>query len=159
IGFFPVDNQTLDYLRLTGRDAGQVDLVERYSKEQGLWRSSKSEPVFSEYLELDLASIAPCVAGPRRPQDRIELRGVKQNFESALVDIFKKHAGQAGTPRLDRWAAEGPVASHETGEDADAKSAATTEHLTPAKQESLVTLGNPWANMTHGDIVIAAITS
>src|SRR6184192_2184429 len=80
MGFFPVDEQTLNYLRLTGRDEKHVDLVERYCKEQGLWRTKKSEPEFTEVLELDLASIIPSVAGPRRPQDRVELRGVKQNF-------------------------------------------------------------------------------
>src|SRR5439155_1756930 len=74
IGFFPVDEQTLAYLRLTGRSEAQIDLVERYCKEQGLWRQKKSEPAFTEVLEMDLASIVPSVAGPRRPQDRIEPR-------------------------------------------------------------------------------------
>src|ERR1700716_535749 len=70
MGFFPVDKQTLDYLRLTGRDAAQIDLVERYCKEQGLWRSGTEEPRFSEMIELSLSSVQPSVAGPRRPQDR-----------------------------------------------------------------------------------------
>src|SRR5580658_2552253 len=76
MGFFPVDDQTLTYLRLTGRDEKLIDLVERYSKEQGLWRQSTSEPVFTEVLELDLSTVMPSVAGPRRPQDRVDLRGV-----------------------------------------------------------------------------------
>src|SRR3954447_18258463 len=109
IGFFPVDDQTLAYLRLTGRDPGHIDLVERYCKEQGLWRTKKSEPVFTETLELDLGTVLPSVAGPRRPQDRVELRGVKQNFRSTLVDVFKKEVGESATPRLDRWSAEAPV--------------------------------------------------
>src|SRR3954465_10522513 len=109
MGFFPVDDQTLAYLRLTGRDPKHIDLVERYCKEQGLWREKKSEPTFTEVLEMDLASIVPSVAGPRRPQDRVELRGVKQNFRSNLVDIFKKSVGESATPRLDRWSAEAPV--------------------------------------------------
>ena len=172
IGFFPVDNQTLDYLRLTGREAAQIDLVERYCKEQGLWRSNKLEPKFTENLQLDLKTVNPSVAGPRRPQDRVELRGVKQNFESALVDIFKKHVGQAATPRLDRWGAEGPMGmAHSSvaeaaargsavGEhDHDAHGAATTEHLAPKPEGDLATLSNPWARMAHGDVVIAAITS
>ncbi len=99
IGFFPVDEQTLTYLRLTGRDENHIDLVERYSKEQGLWRTKKSEPEFTEVLELDLGTVVPSLAGPRRPQDRVELRGVKQVFRSALVDVFnsakrrrKRHA-------------------------------------------------------------------
>src|SRR5262245_973582 len=87
IGFFPVDDQTLSYMRLTGRDPKLIDLVERYCKEQGLWRQKNSEPMFNEVLELDLGTVMPSVAGPRRPQDRIELRGVKQNFRSTLVDV------------------------------------------------------------------------
>src|SRR4051812_46172016 len=69
MGFFPVDEQTLSYLRLTGRDANHIDLVERYCKEQGLWRTASIEPEFTEKLELDLKTIVPSVAGPRRPQD------------------------------------------------------------------------------------------
>ena len=111
MGFFPVDEQTLSYLRLTGREATHIDLVERYCKEQGLWREKKSEPTFSEVMELDLGTVMPSVAGPRRPQDRVELRGVKQSFESNLVDVFKKNVGHSATPRLDRWSAEGPVSS------------------------------------------------
>src|SRR5205823_10053649 len=78
IGFFPVDDQTLSYLRLTGRDPKHIDLVERYCKEQGLWRQKGVEPVFTEVLELDLATVQPSVAGPRRPQDRVDLRSLKQ---------------------------------------------------------------------------------
>src|ERR1044071_7561496 len=89
-GIFPVDEQTLNYLRLTGRDPKQIDLVERYCKEQGLWRQKNVEPVFMETLELDMATVPPCLAGPRRPQDRVELRAMKTTFESALVDIYKK---------------------------------------------------------------------
>src|SRR4051812_40462288 len=109
IGFFPVDEQTLTYLRLTGRSPEQIDLVERYCKDQGLWRQKKAEPEFTEVLSLDLASVVPSVAGPRRPQDRVELRSVKQTFRSALVDVFKKEVGESATPRLDRWSAEAPV--------------------------------------------------
>src|SRR3954468_22750842 len=74
MGFFPVDEQTLNYLRLTGREAKQIDLVERYCKEQGLWRQKNSEPNFMEVLSLDMGTVMPSVAGPRRPQDRVELR-------------------------------------------------------------------------------------
>src|SRR3954469_25206498 len=130
IGFFPVDEQTLTYLRLTGRDENHIDLVERYCKEQGLWRTKKSEPDFTEVLELDLGTVMPSVAGPRRPQDRVELRGVKQVFRSALVDVFKKSVGESATPRLDRWSAEAPVAPTREGvRDEDEDEAATTEHL------------------------------
>src|SRR5204863_6710502 len=117
------------------------DLVERYCKEQGLWRDKKAEPAFTEVLELDLATIVPSIAGPRRPQDRVELRGVKQSFRSTLVDVFKKSVGESATPRLDRWSAEAPVNTDTAqvtqsgkkfaGE--DERSAATTEHLKAEK--------------------------
>ena len=85
IGFFPVDDETLNYLRFSGRDAALVALVEAYSKEQGLFRTdSTPDPVFAETVELDLATVTPSLAGPKRPQDRIDLGGVKQNFVSAF---------------------------------------------------------------------------
>src|SRR5271154_1601015 len=138
MGFFPVDEQTLAYLRLTGRAESQVDLVERYCKEQGLWRDSSSAANYTETLELDLRTVMPSVAGPRRPQDRVELRGVKQSFESALVDVFKKTVGEAATPRLDRWSAEAP--SHGTGNGPtgeDAKAAATSAHIKDVKDSAI----------------------
>src|SRR4051794_30268315 len=163
IGFFPVDEQTLNYMRLTGREENHIDLVERYCKEQGLWRTKKSAPEFSEVLELDLGSVVPSVAGPRRPQDRVELRGVKQVFRSALVDVFKKSVGESATPRLDRWSAEAPVtpapltAAH--GKNEDEKEAATAEHIKGEKDSAIAVMGDRWVKMTHGDVVIAAITS
>ena len=163
MGFFPVDNQTLNYMRLTGRDDAQIDLVERYCKEQGLWRNDKVEPSFTEVLELDLATVMPSVAGPRRPQDRIELRGVKQNFRSTLVDVFKKEVGESATPRLDRWSAEAPVNTAAVtpahGQNEDEKSAATAEHIHGEKDFAIAKLPDGWIRMTHGDVVIAAITS
>ena len=159
IGFFPVDDQTLAYMRLTGRDEKQIDLVERYCKEQGLWRQEATEPSFTESLELDLGSIVPSVAGPRRPQDRIELRGVKQSFRSALVDTFKKSVGQSATPRLDRWSAEAPVANSHGKPGQDEKEAATAEHLNDDPATAVAKLPGGNVTMTHGDVVIAAITS
>ena len=155
MGFFPIDDQTLAYLRLTGRDPAQIDLVERYAKEQGLWRSSGSDPVFTEALELDLRTVMPCIAGPRRPQDRVELRGVKQSFRSSLVDTFKKAVGESATPRLDRWSAEGPL----TGAEDESKEAATTEHIKSQKDGAVAVIDNKRVRLTHGDVVIAAITS
>jgi aconitate hydratase len=84
-GFFPVDQVTLDYLRLTGRDEHRVRLVEAYCKEQGLWGEPGNEPVFSDALELDLASVQPSVAGPKRPQDRVLLSGAAASFREALT--------------------------------------------------------------------------
>ena len=163
MGFFPIDDQTLAYLRLTGRDPKHIDLVERYSKEQGLWRSSGTEPNFTEKLELDLRTVMPSVAGPRRPQDRVELRSVKQSFRSALVDIFKKDVGESATPRLDRWSAEAPVTpsvvtpAHDQNE--DTKEAATAEHIKGEKDSAIAVMEDQWVKLTHGDVVIAAITS
>ncbi|WP_111835443.1 aconitate hydratase AcnA [Actinomyces bovis] len=81
---FPIDDVTLDYLRLTGRSEENVRLVEEYTKAQGMWHDAKREPIFSEYLELDLATVVPSIAGPKRPQDRIELSGAKEAFAKAL---------------------------------------------------------------------------
>lgn len=81
---FPIDDITVDYLRLTGRPAETVALVEAYAKEQGLWHNPDVEPVFSEYLELDLATVVPSIAGPKRPQDRIELSKAKSQFAQDL---------------------------------------------------------------------------
>ena len=81
---FPIDDVTLDYLRLTGRAEEHISLVEAYAKEQGLWHDPSHEPVFSEYLELDLASVEPSLAGPKRPQDRVPLADAKQRFAGDL---------------------------------------------------------------------------
>jgi len=85
IAVFPIDEKTIDYLKLTGRDAEQIALIEAYAKEQGLWHDAAHEPVYSEYLELDLSTVVPSIAGPKRPQDRIELSGSKAAFEEALA--------------------------------------------------------------------------
>src|SRR6185437_5397621 len=92
-GFFPIDQVTLDYLSLTGRDAKRVKLVEAYAKAQGLWRDdSTPDPVFTDTLELDLATVEPSLAGPRRPQDRVPLPGVAKSFAAELPKL----AGAAG---------------------------------------------------------------
>ena len=81
---FPIDELTLDYLRLTGRPAQQVELVETYAKEQGLWHDPARELRFSEEITLDLSTVVPSIAGPKRPQDRIELTHAKTAFRDAL---------------------------------------------------------------------------
>ncbi|MCH8804955.1 MAG: aconitate hydratase AcnA [Planctomycetes bacterium] len=91
MGFFPVDDQTLAYLRLTGRTAEEIDLVERYCKEQGMFRTADSpEPRYSAALELDLATVEPSLAGPKRPQDRIALSQMKTEFGKALRAPIKE---------------------------------------------------------------------
>lgn len=95
VAIFPVDEATVDYLRLTGRSEEQIALVEAYAKEQGLWHNAAHEPVYSEYLELDLATIVPSIAGPKRPQDRVLLSESKGAFEVALEDYTKSPAALA----------------------------------------------------------------
>jgi aconitate hydratase len=92
MGFFPVDVETLAYLRFTGRDAAQVRLVEVYTKDQGLFRTDATpDPIFSDTLELDLGDVEPTVAGPKRPQDRVPLRQAKASFLASLQGVPEKH--------------------------------------------------------------------
>ncbi len=84
-GFFPTDSTTLDYLRLTGRDEGRIELVEQYAKAQGMWRNASTpDPVFTDTLELDLSTVEPCIAGPKRPQDRVPLSQASSAFKAEL---------------------------------------------------------------------------
>jgi aconitate hydratase A / 2-methylisocitrate dehydratase len=93
IGFFPVDDETLKYLELTGRDPELIRLVETYCKEQGMFRTDSSpDPVFTDTLELDLATVEPSLAGPRRPQDRVPLAKAKNNFKEVLPSLIKSGA-------------------------------------------------------------------
>ncbi len=165
---FPVDAETLVYLRNTGRDPKLVDLVERYSKEQGLFRTDDSpEPVFDDLLELDLATIEPSLAGPRLPQDRVPMRNVSEVFRTIYSDRFEAKASNAKTEdELIRLASEGgdpypdPVAETE-----DKKASPTTNgngHKAapkPQGKEVLVTVGSSQSLMTDGSVAIAAITS
>src|SRR5690606_33450235 len=107
---FPIDGVTLDYLRLTGREEQAVALVEAYAKQQGLWHDPAREPVYSEYMELDLGTVVPSIAGPKRPQDRILLSQAKEQFETDIlnyaapttsndiVDLESKHSFPASDP-------------------------------------------------------------
>ena len=81
---FPIDEETLNYMRLTGRPESQLALVKAYAQEQGLWHNPAIEPVYSEYIELDLGSVTPSIAGPKRPQDRVELSNAGPAFETAV---------------------------------------------------------------------------
>ena len=92
---FPIDAETLDYLRLTGRPESRIALVEAYAREQGLWHDEHSdEPTFSDHIELDLAEVEPSLAGPRRPQDRIPLRSASASFREALAEITGRDGEQ-----------------------------------------------------------------
>jgi aconitate hydratase len=141
IAICPIDEMTLDYLRLTGRDAPSVQLVEAYAKAQGLFRTSSApEPVYSATIELDLASIEPSLAGPKRPQDRVPLRQAKQLFQQALDVMLaeRKVKGGAAKPgEQSSPAAARPAATVAAGDD-----------TVPGMEE-----------LDHGAVVVAAITS
>jgi aconitate hydratase len=90
-GFFPVDNETIAYLKATGRPQEQIELTESYAKAQGLWRDENSaDPIFTDTLELDMRTVEPSIAGPKRPQDRVALKNASQEFKTALTTSFKK---------------------------------------------------------------------
>ncbi len=95
---FPIDEVTLDYLRLTSRNEEQIALVEAYAKEQGLWLDTTQEAVYSEYLELDLATVVPSIAGPKRPQDRIKLAEAKDKFVNTVTEYMATGATQEAVP-------------------------------------------------------------
>ncbi|MGM0480518.1 MAG: aconitate hydratase AcnA [Pseudomonadota bacterium] len=88
-GFFPVDNETINYMRLSGRDEQTLALVEDYCKAQGLWRSNDNEPEFTDSMELDLSSVSACLAGPKRPQDRVDMEQLGSNFDLLLENNGK----------------------------------------------------------------------
>jgi aconitate hydratase len=95
---FPIDSVTLDYLRLTGRSAENIALVEAYSKAQGLWHNPDVEPRYSEYMELDLSTVVPSIAGPRRPQDRIELDHAQEQFHQDLEGFLSAESSKDSVP-------------------------------------------------------------
>ena len=95
VAIFPIDSATIDYLRLTGRSDQQIALVEAYAKEQGLWHDPAHEPRYSEYLQLDLSSVVPSLAGPKRPQDRVALSDARSSFQRALSDYTGEPGAQA----------------------------------------------------------------
>ena len=96
-GFFGIDDKTLDYMRLTGRPEGDIDLVEAYAKKQGMWFTPENEPVFTKTLDLDMASVVPSLAGPKRPQDKVILPEVDELFNGELKSVYKKE-GAMRTP-------------------------------------------------------------
>ncbi|RYB91837.1 aconitate hydratase AcnA [Nocardioides oleivorans] len=100
IAVFPIDEQTVDYLRLTGRSEEQLALVEAYAKEQGLWHDPSAEPRYSEQLELDVSTVVPSLAGPKRPQDRVEVSKAQEGFQKALDD-YTEDKGATASVTLD----------------------------------------------------------
>jgi len=145
---FPVDEVTLQYLRFTGRSEERVDLVEAYMKEQGLFQTSRSpDPVFTDTLALDLSTVEPSIAGPRRPQDRIRLSDAGRSFREALPSLLPAGPGSPGKEAA-KGSSEGPAALGVWGEGSPASPAA-----------SAVMLEDAASVLDHGSVVIAAITS
>ena len=152
IGFFPVDDQTIAYLRLTGRSEDQIRLIEAYCKAQGLYASASApEPNFSDSLELDLASVEPSLAGPRRPQDRVALASAKSDFRRELVREFEKHP-DADKDVLAQWVNEGGPNGAKLAPIHESK-------LGPIAHKAEVNSDEGRFALTHGSLVIAAITS
>ncbi len=165
IGIFPIDQQTLNYLRLTGRSEEQIQRVEAYSKEQGLFATPESSPAhYFDTLELDLAKVEPSLAGPRRPQDRVPLRQSKEKFLEALEQMLKATparpvAGGNGDGRREKL----PVNPLQRHDEIDASANTALRVLAaeggPAPAATAVAAGEQQESLRHGSVVIAAITS
>ncbi|MGH8014088.1 MAG: aconitate hydratase AcnA [Candidatus Binataceae bacterium] len=154
IGFFPVDDQTLEYLRMTGRDEHRVKLIEAYCKAQGLFRIPNSpDPTFTDTLELDLGTVEPSLAGPRRPQDRVALTDSRREFRRELVKEIQGQVNGVDPERIEKWVSEGGN-----------KDAAPRDQLVPRDLGALANTVEARTDGTsfklgHGSLVIAAITS
>ncbi|MEU4432845.1 aconitate hydratase AcnA [Nocardia rhamnosiphila] len=161
---FPIDEETINYLRLTGRTDEQLALVEAYAKEQGMWHNPSSEPAYSEYLELDLGTVVPSIAGPKRPQDRIVLSESKIAFRK---DIHNYVEDQHPTPhsKLDEAVEETfPASDPATLSFADdgavnVQSAANNADGRPSKPIKVVSEERGEFILDHGAVAVAGITS
>jgi len=154
IGFFPVDEETLRFLRFTGRPEPAVALVEAYCKEQGLFHTSATpEPSYSDSLELDLSSVEPSIAGPRRPQDLILLKEAKSSFRRTLAAVITETTPSVDPQRLAGWVdASGDVSGAPAG---PAEGASTDDFRSGVE----IVVDGRTCRLHHGSVVIAAITS
>ncbi|MCW2654881.1 MAG: aconitase [Mycobacterium sp.] len=163
---FPVDEVTLDYLRMTGRSDEQVALVEAYTKAQGMWHDPHREPEFSEYIELDLSDVVPSIAGPKRPQDRIALSDAKSAFRK---DIYNYVDGEPHDSEKmskvdeavdETFPGSDPVALSFADDDAvDVQSAANHPEGRPTNPVTVTSDDRGEFELDHGAVVIAAVTS
>jgi aconitate hydratase len=161
-GFFPVDEETLRYLRLTGRPAERVALVEAYCREQGLFHDPDETPTYSQVVELDLASVEPSLAGPRRPQDRIPLDAAKRSFAEALPTFGVDYGNAQDAGVAETFPASDPPAAMEPGATVpEGEGAVPVTDVAVADRSSGVPCELDGATFTldHGSVVIAAITS
>jgi aconitate hydratase len=170
---FPIDDETVRYLKLTGRSAEQIELVETYAKEQGLWHDPSREYAYSETLELDLSTVVPSIAGPKRPQDRIALSESKEAFREALVDYAgapdqRDPDDAAGTPSAVDEAGEesfpasdpaSPSSGNGDGAPHTAVSAASGATGRTSKPTRVALADGASFEIDHGAVVIASITS
>ena len=159
---FPIDQVTLDYLTMTGRSAEQVKLVEEYSKLQTLWHDPEHEPIYSEYLELDLSTVVPSIAGPKRPQDRVELSNAKAQFEKDIVDYADSTLSYVDEAIEGTFPASDPIGF--TAQDEDTAHQVHHTHVSQApasvSKPTPVTLQDGTAYiLDHGAVAVAAITS
>ncbi len=154
VGFFPVDQETVKYMRLTGRSDEKIALTEAYLKELGLFRSSDSpDPEYSDILELDLGTVEASLAGPKRPQDRVSLKEAKPSFRKALMDMMKGELNDLDSKRIQNWLGEGG-----STEDPDDE-IKHGDHLGPLSAKAEVKTNGTRFEIRHGTVVIAAITS
>ena len=162
---FPVDQVTIDYLKMTGRSDEQCELVEAYTKEQGMWHEPDKEPKFSEYIELDLASVEPSIAGPKRPQDRIPLKTAKACFRRDIKDYVgddpKKEEYSKVDEAVDETFPASDPASLRYADDgeADVRSAANKSEGRDSNPVKVKSAERGDFTLDHGAVVIAAITS
>ncbi|MEU7087275.1 aconitate hydratase [Streptomyces achromogenes] len=164
---FPIDGETLNYLRLTGRSEQQVALVEAYAKEQGLWLDPAAEPDFSEKLELDLSTVVPSIAGPKRPQDRIVLAEAAQQFAKDVLNYVEAPVAQtadAAASPVDEASAESFPASDAPAYGHQDNGAGAPQHgqgtgAVPSNPVRVTAPDGTSYELDHGAVTVAAITS
>ncbi|MGV9501525.1 aconitate hydratase [Streptomyces sp. NPDC003642] len=164
---FPIDDETINYMRLTGRSEQQLALVEAYAKEQGLWLDPAAEPDFSEKLELDLSTVVPSIAGPKRPQDRIVLAEAAQQFAKDVLNYVEAPAAQspaAAASPVDEASAESFPASDAPAYGSQENGAGAPQHAqgtgaVPSNPVQVTAPDGTTYELDHGAVTVAAITS